>query len=86
MTKVIDEQMLKESYEQKLKELREKFPDVVSHDYDEYRCKYYIGLLDLQFDYIKELEKNCENWHKRAIELAGELLPFVTDSESSDEE
>lgn len=74
MTKVIDEQKIKELYEQKLKELREKFPDVVSHDYDEYRCKYYIDLLDLQFDYIKELEKNCEKLHKQINDLSHEMV------------
>lgn len=49
--------MTKEMYEQKIKELKEKFPDIKGHVYDEYRCKYFRGVIDIQFDYIKELEK-----------------------------
>lgn len=49
--------MTRELYEQKIKELEDKFPYILSHDYDEYKCRYYACLLDIQFEYITELEK-----------------------------
>lgn len=52
--------MTKEMYEQKIKDLKEKFPDIRSHRNDEYRCKYFRGVIDIQFDYIKELEKHIK--------------------------
>ncbi len=52
--------MTREMYEQKIKDLQEKFPDIRGHHYDEYRCKYFRGVIDIQFDYIKELERRIE--------------------------
>lgn len=52
--------MTREMYEQKIKELQEKFPDIKSHRDDEYRCKYFRGVIDIQFDYIKDLEKQLK--------------------------
>lgn len=52
--------MTREMYEQKIKEIHEKFPDCLKHGYDEYRCKFYQCLLDLKFEYIKDLERQLK--------------------------
>lgn len=52
--------MNREMFEQKIKEIHDKYPDMLKHGHDEYRCRFYQDLLDIYFDYVKTLEKKLQ--------------------------
>lgn len=46
-----------EEFLQQIKDIQAKYPELINHGMDDYRCKYYVDVLDLYYAYTAALER-----------------------------
>ena len=46
-----------EEFLQQIKDIQAKYPELINHGIDDYRCKYYVEVLDLYYAYTAAFER-----------------------------
>lgn len=53
-----------EEFLQLIKDVQAKYPELISHGMDDYRCRYYAEVLDLYYAYTATLERENSKLRK----------------------
>ena len=53
-----------EEFLQQIKDIQAKYPELISHGMDDYRCMYYAEVLDLYYAYTAVLERENSKLRK----------------------